>query len=98
VCTDLEYFNKSVAFYKRLMIRRATMGTGKLSASGLTKWFKLDMEDQFSSLKKYTEDNITEELKRELQKILVEAQCESWAPKAPLQGYHSHMDDFFMFF
>jgi hypothetical protein len=62
------------------------MGTGKLSAGGLSKWFNLDMEDQFKNLKRLLEDNITQELLKELDKILLEAQSENWAPKSPLFG------------
>jgi hypothetical protein len=76
------------------------MGTGKLTVSGLNKWFKLDT-DKLVKTKRFMEDNISKALKNELEKILVEAASESWCPKEAMSGktlYHSHMDDFFMFF
>lgn len=100
VCTDIDYFIRSIHFYKRILIRRATMGSGKLTVSGLNKWFKLDT-DKLAKTKRFMEDNISKALKKELDKILVEAASESWCPKEAMSGktlYHSHMDDFFMFF
>jgi hypothetical protein len=34
---------RSISFYKRLIVRRATLGTGKLNVGGFDKWFKLDV-------------------------------------------------------
>ena len=44
VCTDIDYFVRSIPFYKRILIRRATVGTGKLTVGGFAKWFKLDVD------------------------------------------------------
>ena len=48
------------------------MGTGKLTVSGLNKWFKLDTE-ALSKTKRFMEKNISKLLREELDKILIEA-------------------------
>ena len=44
VCKDLEYMIKSVPFFRKIIVRRATQGTGKLSVGALSQWFKLEAE------------------------------------------------------
>jgi hypothetical protein len=55
VCTDIDYFVRSIPFYKRNLIRRATVGSGKLTVGGFNKWFKLDVEKQFVEIKERIE-------------------------------------------
>jgi hypothetical protein len=50
---------RSIPFYKRILIRRATVGTGKLTVGGFAKWFKLDVENQFIKIRDLIEVNIT---------------------------------------
>jgi len=57
------------------------MGTGKLAAGSVNKWFKLGIEDKFRSVKTFIEKNIENHLRKLLDKILIEADHENWAPK-----------------
>ena len=62
------------------------MGTGKLAAGSVNKWFKLGIEDKFRSVKTFIEKNIENHLRKLLDKILIEADHENWAPKQPMSG------------
>jgi hypothetical protein len=68
------------------LIRRATVGTGKLTVGGFAKWFKLDVENQFIKIRDLIEVNITNQLSKEMKKVLREAEAESWVPKQPMYG------------
>ena len=67
---------RSIPFYKRILIRRATVGTGKLTVGGFAKWFKLDVESQFLKIRDYIEQNITLKLSKEMTRVVKEAEEE----------------------
>jgi len=47
VCKDIEYLIKSMPFFKKIIVRRATQGAGKLSVSALASWFNLEAKEDF---------------------------------------------------
>ena len=44
MCRDLEFMIKSMPWFKRIIVRRATHGTGKISVGSANQWFKLESE------------------------------------------------------
>ena len=44
MCKDLEFMIKSMPWFKRIIMRRATHGVGKISVGGFNQWFKLEAE------------------------------------------------------
>ena len=51
---DLDYYIKSIPFWRKVITRRAIAGAGKHSVGGFQQWFKLDVEKDFIEIKKKT--------------------------------------------
>ena len=66
MCKDLEFMIKSMPWFKRIIVRRATHGVGKISVGGFNQWFKLEAEYGYLEAKERLEMIIKAELQSEL--------------------------------
>ena len=57
----MEYMIASFPFFKKIIMRRVTYGSG-ISVSGLKQWFKLDAEQSYIETKARLERQIEAEL------------------------------------
>ena len=82
-CKDLEYMIKSIPYFKKIIIRRATQGTGKLSVGAISQWFKLDAEQAYYHAKEGLEKIMKAQMSSTLARNFEDARQVSWAPKLP---------------
>ncbi len=59
ILIDLDYYIKSIPFWRKVVTRKATAGAGKLSVGGFQQWFRLDLEKDFIEIKKQLLDEIS---------------------------------------
>ena len=97
-------------WFRRIIVRRATHGTGKISVGGINQMFKLESEAGYVDLHDHVETLIKAELRAELTSFFEQASNDSWAPKLPFtspkkpatpitpQLFHPHLEDFTLFF
>lgn len=110
ICKDIEFMIKSMPWFRRIIVRRATHGTGKISVGGINQTFKLESEAGYVELLDKVERLIKSELQAELITLFEQAGHDSWTPKLPFvspkkpatpitpQLFHSHLEDFTLFF
>ncbi len=87
ILIDVDYYIKSIPFWRKVVTRKATAGAGKLSVGGFQQWFKLDVEKDFDEIKKLLLKQISENLQSLVDKDfkeLAEDNLVNWSPDAPL--------------
>ena len=66
LCKDLEFMKKSMPWFRRIIVRRTTYGTGKITVGGFNQWFRLSAEQGYEQIKSELEMTIKNELLQEL--------------------------------
>ncbi len=87
ILIDVDYYIKSIPFWRKVVTRKATAGAGKLSVGGFQQWFKLDVEKDFDEIKKLLLKQISDNLQSLVDKDfkeLAEDTLVNWSPDAPL--------------
>ena len=76
ICHNVDYFQKSMAFFKREIERTVTNGLGKMSVSTIQKLFKLEAEMEFGKTKELLKNEIFHSLSRGWRSLLEESVIE----------------------
>ena len=65
---------KSMPWFKRIIVRRTTYGTGKITLGGFNQWFRLNAEQGYEQIKSDLENTIKNELFLELDQYFDDVQ------------------------